>query len=268
MRIQEGLLKERDLLLLFVSYRTSQLEVNRLRPCLADLEKQIGYAVVVNDYIPGEPIAQLAAKADCFLTNTENLGYGRAVNRLTTELGHLPPYIGVLNIDLTWRRGTFEKLLEWMKHQPEVALAVPEIIDEMGTPQKLCKRNPTLLALCSRRFIPTRLKPAWLKRYDRWFAMEDHNYKEIFEVPYLSGCCMLIRSESYCRIGGFDERYFLYLEDADISRRLSLDSRCIHLPIGQVMHKWGRGNYTSLRLVIVNIISAWHYFNKWGWKLW
>ena len=260
--------EERQLLLLFVAYHPSQPEVERLQACLAELPPQVGYAVVVNDHHPGEPVEQLAAGADGFLANPDNPGYGRAVNRLVAHLGQLPPYIGVLNTDLSWQPGTFEQLLGWLQQHPQVNLAVPQILDEAGTPQKLCKHHPTVLGLFSRRFLPDWLKPAWLKRYDRWYVMADQNYQDVFEAPYLSGCCMLIRSEAFRRAGGFDERYFLYLEDADLTRSLARDGRCVHLPVAGVVHGWGRGNYRNLGLMAVNMASAWHYFRKWGWALW
>ena len=259
---------KRQLQLLLVSYRSSPQEVEQLQACLAALRPEVGYAVVVNAHQPGEPVEQLAAGADGFLTNADNPGYGRAVNRLAAQLGELPPYIGVLNTDLSWQPGTFERLLAWLQQHPEVNLAVPQILDPAGTPQKLCKHNPTVLGLFSRRFLPAWLKPAWLKRYDRWYVMADQNYQEVFEAPYLSGCCMLIRSEAFRLAGGFDERYFLYLEDADLTRSLARDGRCVHLPVASVVHNWGRGNYRNLWLMAVNLASAWHYFRKWGWALW
>ena len=260
--------EERQLLLLLVAYHPSLQEVEQLQACLAELPPQVGYAVVVNDHHPGEPVEQLAAGADGFLANPDNPGYGRAVNRLVAHLGQLPPYIGVLNTDLSWQPGTFEQLLGWLQQHPQVNLAVPQILDEAGTPQKLCKHHPTVLGLFSRRFLPDWLKPAWLKRYDRWYVMADQNYQDVFEAPYLSGCCMLIRSEAFRRAGGFDERYFLYLEDADLTRSLARDGRCVHLPVAGVVHGWGRGNYRNLGLMAVNMASAWHYFRKWGWALW
>ena len=259
---------ERQLLLLFVAYHPSPLEVNQLQTCLAELPQSVGYAVVVNDHQPGEPVEQLRVGADCFLINQDNPGYGRAVNRLVVKLGKLPPYIGVLNTDLSWQSGTFEQLLGWLQQRQQVSLAVPMILDEDGTPQKLCKHHPTLLGLFSRRFLPNWLKPRWLRRYDRWYVMADQNYQEVFEAPYLSGCCMLIRSDAFRRIGGFDERYFLYLEDADLTRSLARDGLCVHLPVASVVHAWGRGNYRDMGLMAVNLASAWHYFRKWGWALW
>jgi len=258
----------RSLLLLLVAYHPSPEEVEQLQTCLNALPPEVGYAVVVNDHVPGEPVDQLAKGADHFLTHRDNPGYGRAVNRLVVGLGELPPYLGVLNTDLVWQPGTFEELLRWLQDQPEVSLAVPQILDETGTPQKLCKQHPTLLGLFSRRFLPEALKPRWLKRYDRWYVMADQDYSEVFEVPYLSGCCMLMRSDAFCRAGGFDERYFLYLEDADLTRSLAREGRCVHLPVAGVVHGWGRGNYRNLGLMAVNLASAWHYFRKWGWALW
>ena len=260
--------EERQLLLLLVAYHPSLQEVEQLQACLAVLPPQVGYAVVVNDHHPGEPVEQLAPGADGFLANPDNPGYGRAVNRLVAHLGELPPYIGVLNTDLTWPSGTFGQLLGWLQQHPQVSLAVPQILDEAGSPQKLCKHNPTVLGLFSRRFLPDWFKPAWLKRYDRWYVMADQNYQEVFEAPYLSGCCMLIRIDAFRRVGGFDERYFLYLEDADLTRSLARDGRCVHLPVAGVVHGWGRGNYRNLGLVAVNLASAWNYFRKWGWALW
>jgi GT2 family glycosyltransferase len=94
--------------------------------------------------------------------------------------------------------------------------------------------------------------------------MADQDDQQVFDVPYLSGCCMLIKREAFEKISGFDERYFLYLEDADITRSLAQHGRCVHLPVAGVVHGWGRGNYRKLGLMLVNIVSAWRYFRKWG----
>jgi GT2 family glycosyltransferase len=262
---------QHQLLLCFVSFHTSAREVEQLQGCLHHLPDHIGYAVVVNDYRPPEPIERLREKAVVFLTNNDNCGYGRAINRLARKLeercGALPDYLGILNTDLTWRNGTFEQLLDWMAKHQDVSLAVPQILDRHGEVQRLCKQNPTILGLFSRRFIPESLKPTWLKRYDAWYEMADQDYWSIFDVPYLSGCCMIAKSKHFKAIDGFDEHFFLYLEDADLTRSMGKKGRSVHLPIAEIQHNWGRGNHRSLRLTMVNIHSAWVYFTKWGWKL-
>lgn len=262
----------RELVLMLVAYHPDEDEVEQLQRCLAKLPAPIGYAVVVNNHHPGEPVDRLAQGADYFLTNRDNPGYGRSVNRLferiTSSTGSSPPYIGILNTDLSWVDGTFSQLLHWLQAHPGVSLAVPQIVDPGGAVQRLCKRNPTLLGLLSRRFLPSWCKPRWLARYDQWYVMADQDYQQIFACTYLSGCCMLVRTDVFSRVGGFDERYFLYLEDADLTRLLSRYGSCVHLPVAQVVHNWGRGNYRDAGLMLVNLISAWLYFRKWGWNLW
>lgn len=268
--------KCRKLILVVVAFHPSIQEVERLRECLGQSEASIGYAVVVNDYIPGEPVEALRDGADLFLVQSENMGYGRAVNLAMASLSarwakchdSMPSWIGALNTDLYWEKGTFETLLQWLSLRQNVVLAVPAIHDPSGSRIQLCKRDPTLLALISRRFIPHRLKPPALRRYDDWYVMSDMNYEEAFDVPYLSGCCMIIRSRAFCETGGFNERFFLYLEDADLTRRLRRLGRCLHVPIVHVVHIWGRGSHRRWGLTVVNLISALRYFRIWGLRLW
>lgn len=254
-------------MLILVAYHPGSAEVARLQSCLEALAPSIGVTVVVNEARPGEPVEALRGRADLFLACPANQGYGRAVNRAVAELrsrGCLPPLLGALNTDLCWAPGSFETALAWLEAHPDVALAVPQIVDAEGRVQQLCKRDPSVLALLSRRFLPDCCKPRALRRYDARYVMAEHDYSQSFEVPYLSGCCMLIRSRCFEAVGGFDPRYFLYLEDADLTRSLRRVGRCVHLPLLSVWHHWGRGNHRSLRLTLVNLHSAWIYFRKWG----
>lgn len=253
---------------MIVSYHSSTSEVSALAACLDTLPNHISYAVIVNDYSNNQPIDQIEVKSELFLRVQDNLGYGRAINKLFSSLERIPTYIGILNTDLIWEQGTFETAINYLDSNDNVSLIVPRILSPLGQVQYLCKQNPTLFALFSRRFVPNYLKPIWLRNYDNWYVMAGKNYNHIFDAPYLSGCCMVIRSSSFIAIGGFDERYFLYLEDADITRSLSRIGRCLHFPHISVVHSWGRGNYKSLRLLFVNFISSFKYFSKWGFKLW
>jgi hypothetical protein len=256
--------------LIVVAYHPSAVEVARLQTCLRALPEDIGYGVVVNDHRPGEPVETLAEASQVFLSNRHNPGYGRAINQAVAalaRLGPLPTYLGALNTDLTWPQGCFETLLGWLEHHGDVVLAVPQLCNPEGEVQQLCKQNPSLLGLFSRRFVPELWKPLWLRRYDQHYVMADRDYTEVFEASYLSGCCMLMRTPAFLAVGGFDERFFLYLEDADISRSLSAYGRTIHLPIASVVHHWGRGNHRSKKLTLVNLHSAWMYFRKWGLRM-
>jgi len=256
--------------LVVVAYHPSEAEVARLQASLRALPEDIGYGVVVNDHRPGEPVEALAGASQVFLPNRHNPGYGRAINQAVSalaQLGSLPTYLGALNTDLTWPSGCFETLLDWLDRHNDVVLAVPQLLNPEGEVQQLCKQNPSLLGLFSRRFVPDSFKPGWLNHYDRYYVMADQDYNNIFEASYLSGCCMLMRSQAFVAVGGFDERFFLYLEDADITRNLAKYGRTIHLPLASVVHHWGRGNHRSKKLTLVNLHSAWIYFRKWGFRI-
>lgn len=259
------------LLLFFVVFHPSDDEVSALIGCLQQLSDDIGYSILINDHKPGEPAERLELGSSLNLRFSENLGYGRAVNRGVHALSSLnasPQWIGAFNTDLLWSSGTMETILTWLDTNPNVVLAVPQITDVSGVPQKLRKRDPTVLALFSRRFWADSLKPGCLRRYDDWYLMSDYDQNTIHEVPYLSGCCMIIQHKAFVYIGGFDEKFFLYLEDADLTRKLRAIGRCVHLPIATVQHGWGRGSHRSLRLTLTTIHSAWIYFRKWGLALW
>lgn len=267
---------QRQLQLVLVAYRTAAEDVERLSSCLSNLDPSIGYAVVVNAYRLGESIEALAPSADLFLTTSRNLGYGRAVNWAASVLGDqaikngVPPapWLAALNTDLIWVEGSFEALLQWLSGEPNVVLAVPQIRNPAGEVQQLCKKDPTVMALLSRRFVPNWLKPARLQQLDRLYVMASSQLDCVLDVDYLSGCCMVIRRCAFERVGGFDERFFLYLEDADLTRSMRKEGRCIHAPVMQVTHAWGRGNHRSIWLTAVNLASAWLYFRKWGWQFW
>jgi len=91
------------------------------------------------------------------------------------------------------------------------------------------------------------------------------DYDNEMEVPNLSGCFMFCRTACLEKIGGFDERFFLYLEDVDLTRRMSLEGKTLYYPRVNVFHNYAKQSYKSFRLLKMHMISAFRYFNKWGW---
>jgi len=85
------------------------------------------------------------------------------------------------------------------------------------------------------------------------------------EPTFISGCFMLFRSSILQQLDGFDERFFLYLEDADLSRRAQTLARNRYYPANHVIHVHERGAHKSLKLLGYFGASVWRYFNKWGW---
>ncbi|MCK9251249.1 MAG: glycosyltransferase family 2 protein [Clostridiales bacterium] len=190
-----------------------------------------------------------------------NIGFGAAHNLIMPELNsdiHI-----IMNPDINAiDRQSFTALVDYLLKHQEVGMVVPRIIDENGSIQYLCRRDPTLFDLFSR-VMP---EPFFRKRRS-YHEMKDHDYTTSFRVPFASGCLMAIRSELFKRLGGFDERYFLYAEDADLSRQVNQVSTVMYVPDAVFCHVWQRSSYKSSRMAWIHIRSLMKYFSKWGWAI-
>jgi GT2 family glycosyltransferase len=195
------------------------------------------------------------------ISTRKNLGYGRANNLAIRDSVRRHTYHLICNPDVFLGVGTLERLYQVMESSPEIGLCSPRIVGTDGRLHHLCKRLPSPLDLVLRRFAP----PTWfLSRRDR-YEMRDHSYDQPMEPPFLSGCFMFFRSSVLARLDGFDERYFLYIEDLDLSRRSAAIAHNLYCPEAQIIHVEGRGAYKSLRLLRYFGVSVLRYFNKWGW---
>jgi hypothetical protein len=112
------------------------------------------------------------------------------------------------------------------------------------------------------------MKPLFRERLDS-YEMRDVGYEAVCDVPFMTGAFMCCRTDVLKAIGGFDERFFLYFEDADLSRRVQqFGFRTAYFPEACVTHAWERMAHRNWRMAWVFSISAWRYFRKWGLRLW
>lgn len=190
-----------------------------------------------------------------------NLGYGRAHNIAIADSVRHHEYHLICNPDISLGNNVIPELTRLLRERPAVGLCMPKVMGVDGTVQYLCKRPPAPVDFALRRMLPA----TWLERRRMWFEMRDQSYDDERPVECLSGCFMFFRSAVLGAIGGFDERFFLYLEDFDISRRASAVASNLYYPRVQVIHVHQRGHSKSLRLFLAVLASAVRYFNKWGW---
>jgi GT2 family glycosyltransferase len=193
----------------------------------------------------------------------DNPGYARAHNwalRAAAEAGST--YHVVLNPDVQLPLDGIAKLLAYMEQHPDVGLLAPRVHYPDGRLQPLCKLLPHPLELAVRRFFPLLHRSSGrLARYE----LHASGYSRVMDVPALSGCFMLMRVATVLRAGLFDERFFLYFEDVDLSRRVGRIARTVFVPHVTIVHDYARGSYRNWRLLWHHLVSAARYFNKWGW---
>jgi GT2 family glycosyltransferase len=200
------------------------------------------------------------------LLSSANAGYGAGHNRAIQILAHKSDYHLVMNPDIYFSAEVLERLMAFMDAHPEVGLVMPEILYPDNRLQYLCKLLPTPFDLIGRRFIPGFMKPLFKKRFER-YEFRDRDYHRTMEVPHLSGCFMMLRTQVFQRVGLFDERFFMYLEDVDYSRRVHVHFKTVYYPRVTVYHQYHKGSYKRWKHLRYHIVSAVKYFNKWGWFL-
>ncbi|WP_302395463.1 glycosyltransferase [Phocaeicola coprophilus] len=192
-----------------------------------------------------------------------NLGYGAGHNIAINKALELKnKYHIVINPDIYLEGNSINILKEYMDNHPNVGLVMPQILYPNGKIQYLCKLLPTPMDLIIRRFIPI---SSYQEKSNYKYELRFTNYDKEMEVPALSGCFMFIRCSVLDKIGGFDERFFMYAEDLDLCRRIGEISQTIFYPNARVFHAYEKGSYKNKKLLKYHIISIIKYFNKWGW---
>jgi len=146
--------------------------------------------------------------------NASNRGFGAACNQ-GSRTGR-SPYLLFLNPDARLAPGALELLVAFMQSQPGYAAAGAQLIDDEGGVSRSCARFPTPLGLILQSLGLTRLKVF----SGRAMHMHEWAHDTSADVDHVIGAFYLVRRTVFEALGGFDERFFVYLEDLDLSRRI------------------------------------------------
>jgi hypothetical protein len=193
----------------------------------------------------------------------KNIGFGPGHNIAMERVVATSDYHLVLDPDVYFSSDVIPRLINFMNDHPDVGLTMPKVLYPDGTLQRLCKLLPTPYTLIVRRFL--KFVAPMLKKTNEEYELQFANYDQEMDVPFLSGCFMFFRCSALLKVGLFDPRFFLYCEDIDISRRMHRVLRTVYFPSVSIYHFFGKAPYKNLSALIVNIRSAFSYFNKWGW---
>ena len=194
-----------------------------------------------------------------YIKTGQNLGFGGGHNYIIPDLDS--KLHAIVNPDIILDSDVFMALEDFMQDE-SVGMCVPRLLDEEGNLLSVYRRELTVLDMFIRMF----LKPLFLRR-QAYHTMQDMDYNRPFHVPFAQGSFLMIRTELFCRLGGFDERFFLYMEDADLCKRVNEVSELQYCPWAAVIHKWARGSHKNKDLFQLHLKSMKTYFQKWGWKL-
>lgn len=191
-----------------------------------------------------------------------NLGYGRGHNiALRESIEEGLPFHLVMNSDILFEPEILDTMLRYMEAHEEVGIMMPKVVYPSGEVQHLCKLLPTPMDVFGRRFLPA----AWMSKRNARYELHASGYDHIMNVPYLSGCFMLLLTDAVQQVGLFDERFFMYPEDVDLTRRLHAHYKTLFFPQVTIVHDHEQASYHSLRMLCIHVVNMCKYFNKWGW---
>jgi len=191
--------------------------------------------------------------------NPGNPGYASACNRGIAATAQ--PYVFILNSDVEFLADGLEKLLDRMDSDPAIGALGPMVLNSDGSLQMSCRRFPSMLENVVHGFLG-----------DIWpgnpltskYQMKELCRDEPCEVDWVSGAAMLLRREAAQRIGGFDEAYFMYVEDVDICWRLrEAGYRVVYDSAMRLLHHIGRtSSQQSVRMLYEHHRSMLIFFRK------
>jgi GT2 family glycosyltransferase len=231
------------------------------------LETNLNIYLYLIDNSPTDELKKLKLSSKIeYFHNPSNPGFGAAHNiAIRKSLDKQSDYHVILNPDIYYDCGTLESLVDFMKSNREVGHVMPKILYPNGDFQFLCKTNPTFFDLFARGFLPNLLKKSLKKRLDKYTYANADFGNTIYDIPYLSGCFMMFRSSVLKKVGFFDDNIFMYLEDADITRRFLEISRTAYYSGAIVYHHFAGLTHKKWKYKWITIQSSFVYFNKWGW---
>lgn len=242
-----------------VLYNHSLSEISPLVKILRKSEKVSNIFLIDNSPTPTTEFNNLLVK---YIFTGNNWGYGAGHNiaiRHTVEQNI--PYHLVINPDISFNPDILNTIEQFMDANPNIAQLMPKVYYPNGETQYLCKLIPTPFDLLFRRFLPA----SWTKERTAIFELRASGYDKLMDVPYLSGCFMFLRTEVLKEVGLFDERFFMYPEDIDLTRRITKKYRTVFFPNVSIIHHHAQSSYVNLKMLYIHITNMAKYFNKWGW---
>lgn len=194
-----------------------------------------------------------------YIDACENMGFGKGNNQILQVIDS--QYHAIVNPDILFCEDTFSKIIKWMDEHSEIGMTIPLITDKDGTRQEVYRSELTVFDMFNRMF----LKSAFREREKR-HTLQYHDFSKSFEVPFGQGSFLVVRSELFKKLKGFDDNFFMYAEDADLCKRVNQVSKLMYYPGTKVIHSWRKGSHHNRILFKYHVESMAYYFKKWGWK--
>ena len=193
-----------------------------------------------------------------YIYSNKNLGFGKGHNSILHKLTSENKFHLILNPDVSFHPEILEKLVLKMESNESISMIAPRVLNTNNELLYTARRYPSLFELIFR-FLGI------FKKFTTTGEYKNQNHKQSFSPDFVQGSFMLFKTEDLLRLEGFDERYFMYMEDVDICRKIDLSGkRKLYFPATEIIHTHRKGSSKEFRLFFIHISSIIKYFIKWG----
>lgn len=187
----------------------------------------------------------------------KNTGYGTA-NNIAIQKSDARYHL-IVNPDIKFGPQLLKACAEFMDANPDVAIVTPKLLNTDGSEQYVPKKRPRLSTLLAG-FIENRTGKTMRMRSE--YTLRGQVIDAPLQIDFCAGCFMFCRTSMLKACGGFDERFFLYFEDCDLTLRMQKLGRTVYDPALQVTHIWKRDNHTA-RGIVHELASMARFLWKW-----
>jgi GT2 family glycosyltransferase len=246
-----------DISFVIVNWNTRDL----LLGCLSAIDRLatgIAYEIIIVDNGSSDGSVKAVQKrfpaARC-IVNQENRGFGAANNQAFEVMRGR--YALLINTDATLQSGALNELLVFMRTHRQAAMACGQLFNCDGSKQNSFAAFPSLPGLFFNESLLRLLYPGKFQSKSRGQAVP-------VKVDSCIGACVIVRKQAIDQVGGFDERYFFFLEETDWARRFWLNGWQIYfVPSAHVVHAQGQSAGSGAHARKLFYYARLQYLRKW-----
>lgn len=168
----------------------------------------------------------------------------------------------ILNPDILLTADTLSDMAQWAQEHPQSVMARPALVFPDGTQQQLPLQKCSALALVYRQLGFLK----FLKGFNDRYVMAGQDLSHPVQIDFCTGSFSMVRTDAFRTVGGFDEAYFMYVEDADLTQKMRTVGQVWLLPQYTAVHAWHRAPHSSASHFRLQLKSMCRYFGKWGFR--
>ncbi|MGI5848676.1 MAG: glycosyltransferase family 2 protein [Christensenellales bacterium] len=241
-----------------VTYNSEEY-IGKMLDSISNHVHSVKYKIFVIDNCSTDGTADIVKRRNdniVLIRNDHNLGFGKGHNQVLEMIDS--KYHVCINPDIYIETDVIGSMCEYLDQHSDIGILTPKVLYPNGDLQILPKKDPKFIYLVSRR-----IGFSTLKKYREKYEMLEMGVDNAYDIEFATGCFMFMRTDLLKKAGGFDERFFLYFEDADLARSIRKFARAEYNPQFTVYHYWERAGAKKAKYFIIQIASMFKYLTKW-----